>query len=58
LAYEIRKGKRGWTVIREGSDLVVDEGTDLSRGANNNVIVTNVRKSGGKITRIINFYDQ
>jgi len=37
---------------------VVDEKTDLSRGANNNVIVTNVRRRGEKIMRIVNIYDQ
>ena len=52
-AYEIRKRKRVWTAIRKGSGLVVDEWTDLSRGANNDVIVTDVRRRGEKITRIV-----
>jgi len=57
-AYEIRKRKRVWTAIRKGSGLVVDEHTDLNRVANNDVIVTDVRRRGQKITRIVNVYDQ
>jgi len=57
-AYEIRKRHRVWTAIRKGSGLVVDERTDLSRGANNDVIVTDVRRRGEKITRIVNVCDQ
>ena len=56
-AYEIRKRKRVRTVIRKGSGLVVDERTDLSRGANDDVIATDVRKRGEKIMRIVNIYD-
>ena len=37
---------------------MVDEQTDLSRGANDDVIVTDVRRSGEKITRIVIVYDQ
>jgi len=58
LAYEIRKRKRVWTAIGEGRGLVVDERKDSSRGANDDVIVTDVRRSGEKITRIVNIYDQ
>jgi hypothetical protein len=58
LAYEIRKRKRLWTARRKGSGLVVDEWTDLSRGANNDVILADVRRRGEKITRIVNVYDQ
>jgi hypothetical protein len=57
-AYEIRKRKRVWTAIRRGSGLVVDERTDLSRGANEDVIATDVRRRGERITRIVNIYDQ
>jgi hypothetical protein len=57
-AYEIRERKRVWTAIRRGSGLVVDERTDLSRGANDDVIATDVRRRGEKITRIVNVYDQ
>jgi len=46
-AYKIRTRKTVWTAIQGGSGLVVDEWTDLSRGANDNVIVTNIRKGGG-----------
>jgi hypothetical protein len=38
--------------------LVVDERTDLSRGANEVVIATDIRRSGERITRIVNVYDQ
>jgi hypothetical protein len=58
LAYEIRKRKRVWTVIRKGSGLVVDQQTDLSGGANNKVILTDIRRRGEKITRIVNVYNQ
>jgi len=54
LAYEIRKRKREWTAIRRGTGLVVDERTDLSRGANEDVIATDVRRRRERITRIIN----
>ena len=37
---------------------MVDERTDLSRGANDDVIATNVRRRGENITRIVNIYDQ
>jgi len=37
---------------------VVDDRTDSSRGATNNVIATDVRRRGETITRIINIYDQ
>jgi len=37
---------------------VVDEQTDLSRGANEDVIATDVRRRGERIMRIVNVYDQ
>jgi len=37
---------------------VVDERTDLSRGANDDVIATDVRRRGDKITRIFHIHDQ
>jgi len=37
---------------------VVDERTDSSRGANNDVIVTNGRKREEKIKIIVNVFDQ
>jgi len=37
---------------------VVHERTDLSRGANEDVIVTDVRTRGERIMRIVNIYDQ
>jgi hypothetical protein len=57
-AYDIRKRKRVWTAIGKGSGLVVDERTDLSRGATDDVIATDIRRRGEKITRIINVYDE
>lgn len=36
---------------------MVDERIDLSRGANNDVTATDVRRRGEKITRIVNIYD-
>jgi len=57
-AYEIRKRKSIWTAMRKGSGLVVDEQTDLSRGANDDVIPTDIRRRGQKITRIVNVSDQ
>jgi len=57
-AYEIRKQKRVWTVVQKGSSLATDERTDLSRGANDDVMVTDVKRRGENMTRIINVYDQ
>jgi hypothetical protein len=37
-----------------GSGLVVDKWADLSRGANDDVMVIDVRRRGRKITRIVN----
>jgi hypothetical protein len=53
-AYEIKTRKRVWTAIQGGSGLVVDERTDLSRGAHNDVIATDIRRTGETITRIVN----
>jgi len=45
-------------VVRKGSDLAMDAWTDLSRGANNDGMVTDINRTGEKMTRIINVYDQ
>jgi len=37
---------------------VVDEQINLRRGANDNVIITDVKRSGEKIMRIVNIYNQ
>jgi hypothetical protein len=37
---------------------VVDEQTDLSRGVNEDVIATDLRRRGERITAIVNVYDQ
>ena len=42
----------------EKTSQVVDERIDLSRCANDNVTVTDVRRRGETITRIVNIYDQ
>jgi hypothetical protein len=43
--------------IQKRSRLVVDERTDSSRGANDDVIVTDVRRRGEKTTRIVHISD-
>jgi len=57
-AYEMKKIDRVWTAIRMGSGLVADEQTDSSRGANDDVTVTDVRRRGEKMTWIVNIYNQ
>jgi len=47
-----------WTAQRKESGLVVDEWIDLCRGANDHVIVTDIRRREEKITSIDNDYDQ
>jgi hypothetical protein len=54
----MRKRIRVLTTIQRGSSLVVDERTDFSRSANEDVIATDVRRTGESIMRIINVYDQ
>jgi len=44
--------------VRNGSGLATDERTDLSRGTNDDVIVTDVKRRGEKTTMVINIYDQ
>jgi hypothetical protein len=56
--FHIRKTNGVSTAIRKGSALVVDQRTDLSRGANDDVLATDVRRTDEKITRIINIDDQ
>jgi hypothetical protein len=58
LAYKIRNRKRVWMAIRNGSGLVVNAWTDLSRGANDDVIGSDVRRRGEKMMRIVNVYAQ
>jgi hypothetical protein len=55
-AYDIGKRKRLWRAIRKGTGLVVDERTDLSRGANDDGIATDIRRRGEKITSLVNIY--
>jgi hypothetical protein len=45
-------------VIRNGSGLVVDELKDLSSGANDDVIASDIRRRGERITKIVNISDE
>jgi len=45
-AYEIRKRKRVCTAVRKGSGLATDEWTDQGRGANDDVMVTDIKRRG------------
>jgi len=56
-AYEVGKRIRDSTAIHVGSGLVVVEWTDLSCGANDDVIAMDVRRRGQTITKIVNGYD-
>jgi hypothetical protein len=58
LPYEISKRKKVWISVRKVSGLATDERTYLSRGANNDVIATDVKRRGGKMTRAINIDNQ
>jgi hypothetical protein len=44
--------------LRKGSALPTDELTDLNRGANDDVMVTDVKRREEKVTRNINVYNQ
>jgi len=44
--------------VRMGSGFTTDQLTDLSRSANDDVMVTEIKRRGEKITRIINVSDQ
>ena len=45
-------------MLRKGSCLATDEWTDLSRGANDNVMGTAVKTKRDRMSRIINVYDR
>jgi hypothetical protein len=57
-AYERRTRNSVWTTIWKGSGLVVDDWTDVSRGANEDVIATDVWRRTEKIMRIVIVYDE
>jgi len=57
-ADESRKRKRVWTAVCKRSGLGTDEPTDLSSGANDDVMVTDVKRSGEQMMRNIHLYDQ
>jgi endonuclease/exonuclease/phosphatase (EEP) superfamily protein YafD len=44
--------------VLKGSGAATDEWTNLSSGANDNVIVTDVKRRGEKMTKVINIYNQ
>jgi hypothetical protein len=56
--YEIRKRTSVWTAVGKGSGLPTEEPTDVSSGVKDDVMVTDVKTRGKKLTRIINVYDQ
>lgn len=58
VAYETRNRNRVWTAVQMGRVLVVDERAGLCRGANDDVIATEVRRTGEKITTRVDVYDQ
>jgi hypothetical protein len=43
-AYDIPKRKRVWMAVRQGSGLTLNERTDLSRNAGDNIIVVDIKK--------------
>jgi len=53
-AYDITKRKRVLSAVRNGSGLVTDKWTDLSKGANDDIIVIVVERRGAQMTRMIN----
>jgi len=57
-AYEIRKRTRVWMVVCQGSGFITDEQTDLSRCTNDDDMLSGINRTGGKMTRSINVYDQ
>jgi len=56
-AYEIRNRQRVRMAVRNGSGLAVDERTDLKKSGYHDVIVTDVRTRGEKVTRNVNIYN-
>jgi len=45
-------------VVRKGSGLATDKRPDLNRGTNDDVMVTDVKRRGENMTRIIKVFDQ
>jgi hypothetical protein len=54
----MRQRKRVWTAIRRGRGLLIDESTDSTRDANEDVIATVVRRRRERIMRIVNIDNQ
>jgi len=57
-AHEIRKQMTVWTAVCKRSGLATDQQPHLSRGANNDLVVTDVQRRREKMTGMINIYDQ
>jgi hypothetical protein len=58
LPCEETNRKRVLIMIRKCSGLVVGERTESSQEGNDNVLITDLRRSGEKITTIVSIYDQ
>ena len=56
--YEITKRNRVWTAVCKGICLATEERTDLGRGANDDIMVTEIERRRKTMTRIIIVYDQ
>jgi hypothetical protein len=57
-AYKMTTRKRDHKAIQRESNLVVHEQNDLSKGVNDDVIATEVRRIGEMIRKIVNVYDK
>ena len=47
-----------WSAVHKGSGLATDKQTNLNRGANDDIIVTDVNSRGVKLMMIMNIYNQ
>jgi len=57
-AYKIRKLTRVWTAVRKGRGHATDGRTDLSKGAKDDVIVIDDKRTGDEMTKMINIYNE
>lgn len=58
VAYDIEKGMRVWMVVHNGSGLTMNDRTDLTKNAGDDVIVIDIKRRGEKVIRIVNSDDQ
>lgn len=56
--YDIRERKLVWMAVHRGSGLTMNERTDFSNNADDNIIVVDIKRRGKKMIRIINIYIQ